>query len=190
MRVVAPTMRERRQIERERARRRPFAHDDVDAEVLERRIEDLLCRAAHPVDLVDEEHVARLQRGEDRGDVLLLDRRAGDRANADAELLADDVREAGLAEARRTGEQHVVERLAARLRRGERDLELFLHTLLADEVVESAGAERLLELFLVLLEDGRDERAHAALRKACRTRSSGDASPSVSASARSASTIE
>ena len=50
-----------------------------------------------------------------------LERGPCDRADADAELLADDVREARLAEARRPDEQHVVERLAARLRRGERD---------------------------------------------------------------------
>ena len=94
------------------------------------------------------------------------------------------------AEARRACEQHVVERLAAGPRGVERDLELLLHALLADEVVEPARAQRQLELLLVLLQDGRDERAHAALRKAWRTRSSGDASSSVSASARSASAIE
>ena len=144
--------RERRQVERERARRGALAHDDVDAEVLERRVEDLLRGAAHAVDLVDEEDVARLERREDRGDVLLLDRRACDRADADAELLADDVRERRLAEARRAGEQHVVERLAARLRRRERDLELLLDALLADEVVEAARAERALDLLLFVLE--------------------------------------
>ena len=89
-----------------------LAEDDVEAEVLERRVEDLLRGAVEPVDLVDEEDVARLERGEDRRDVLLLERRAGDRAEADAELLADDLRERRLAEARRAGEQHVVERLA------------------------------------------------------------------------------
>ena len=83
----------------------------------------------------------------------------GDRADADAELLADDVREARLAEARRAGEQHVVERLAARLRRDERDLELLLDALLADELVEPARAQRLLELLVVLVAStGRDER--------------------------------
>ena len=52
---------------------------------------------------------------------LLLERRAGDRAEADAELLADDLRERRLAEARGAGEQHVVEGLAPRLCRVERD---------------------------------------------------------------------
>src|SRR5689334_6277269 len=98
------------------------------------------------MDLVDEEDVARFERGEDRGDVLLLDGGAGDRAQADAELLADDVGERRLAEARRPCKQHVVERFAAPLRRGERDLELFLDALLADELVEAPRAERALDV--------------------------------------------
>ena len=141
--------RERRQVERERARRRPLADDDVEPEVLERRVEDLLDRAGEPVDLVDEEDVALLHRGEDRRDVALaLERGAGDRADADAELLADDVGEARLAEPRRADEQDVVERLAAALRRLEGDRELLLDALLPDEVVQAARAERALELVL------------------------------------------
>jgi len=89
--------RERWEIERKRARCGALPHHNVDAEVLERGIKNLLRRAAHPVDLVDEEHIARLERGEDRCDVLLLDRRARDRANAHAKFFADDVREARLA---------------------------------------------------------------------------------------------
>ena len=156
-----PDERERRQIERQRARSRTFAHHDVDAKVLERRVEDLLRRAAHPVDLVHEQHVARLERGEDRGDVLLLDGGAGNRPDADAELLVDDVRERGLAEAGRPGEQHVVERLTPRLRSNERDVELLLHALLADEIGERARPERLLDRVLVILQRGGHERAHA-----------------------------
>ena len=106
--------RERRNLERERPRRVPLPDDDVEPEVLERRVEHLLDGARQPVDLVDEEDVARLQRGQDRRHVALpLERRPGDAADADAELLADDVREARLAEARRPDEQDVVERLLA-----------------------------------------------------------------------------
>ena len=78
--------RERRQVDRERARRGALARDDVEAEVLHRRVEDLLRGPVEPVDLVDEEDVVRLDRGQDRGHVLLLERRAGDGAQADAEL--------------------------------------------------------------------------------------------------------
>ena len=74
--------RERRQVERQRPRRRPLPDDDVEPEVLERRVEDLLDRPVEPVDLVDEEDVARLERGQDRGDVALaLERRPGDLAD-------------------------------------------------------------------------------------------------------------
>src|SRR5439155_9657564 len=119
-----------------------------------------------------------------------LERGAGDGADADAELLADDVREARLAEPRGPDEQDVVERLAALLGRRQRDAELLLHALLADEVVEAARPERLLDRILVLLQRRREKRCrgHAALFNARRTRSSAGSSGSVSASARSAST--
>ena len=116
----------------------PWPDDDVEPEVLERRVEDLLDRPVQPVDLVHEQHVARLEPGEDRGEVALaLERRPGDAADADAELLADDVGEARLAEAGRA-------RRAARGRAPrrapvaavERDRELLLDALLADELVE------------------------------------------------------
>ena len=157
-----------RQIERERASGRPLTDDDVEPEVFERRIEDLLDRAIETVNLVDEQHVARLERREDRRHVALpLERRPGNGAYADAELLADDEREARLAEARGPDEQHVVERLAARLRSGERDRELLLDALLSDELVQAARPERLLELLILLGDHGSKElRAHAALRKA------------------------
>src|SRR5206468_6848326 len=123
-------------------------------------------------------------------DVLLLDGRTGDRPQADTELLADDVRERRLPEARRACEQHVVERLAARLRGDERDVELLLDALLPDELVERARPQRLLDDVLVVVQHRRDERAHAALRNASRTRSAAGSAASVSASARSASAIE
>ena len=65
----------------------------------------------------------------------------GDGAQADAELLADDLRERRLAEPRRAGEEDVIERLVAPLGGVERDPELLLDPLLPDEVVEpSSGA--------------------------------------------------
>ena len=133
--------REGRQVERERARGGALPDDDVEPEVLERRVEDLLDRAVDAVDLVDEEHVALLERREDRGHVpLALERRPGHGAQPDAELLAHDLGERRLAEARRPDQEHVVERLAASLGRVERDRELLLRALLADEVVEPARA--------------------------------------------------
>ena len=116
-------------------------------------------------------------------------------ADADAELLADDVREPRLAEPGRAGEQDVVERLAARLRGVERDRELLLHALLADEVVEPARPQRLLELSSSLVVVGRPRVRNSrrvmppAAARAGRC-SSGGRSGSTSASARSASSSE
>ena len=107
----------------------------------------------------------------------------GDLADADAELAADDLRERGLAEPGRAREQDVVERLAARLRRVERDRELLLDALLADEVGERLRAERALELLLAAVVGGGREdarRGHAACRSAARTCSSTGSDSSTS----------
>ena len=111
--------RERRQVERHDARAGALADGDRQPAVLHRRVEGLLQRARQAVDLVDEEHAARLERGEERGDVALaLERRArrsartARRARA-ATICASEV----LPRPGRAGEQDVVERLAARGRR-------------------------------------------------------------------------
>ena len=134
--------REARQVEPDRARRRTLADHDVELEVLHRRVEHLLDRAREAVDLVDEQHVAVVEVGEDGGEVAGAFEcgTAGD-AQADVHLLGDDARQRGLAEAGRTGEEEVVGRLPATTRRAEEDLELLLQPRLADELVESPGPE-------------------------------------------------
>ena len=101
--------RERRQLERDRGGTRALADDHVDPEVLHREVEHLLGRPGHAVDLVEEEHLALGERRQHRREVAgVLDRRAAGDAQRLAELGGDDHRQRGLAEARRTGEQHVV----------------------------------------------------------------------------------
>src|SRR6266550_8486531 len=80
---------------------------------------------------------------------LALECRPRHTANADAELLADDVREARLPETRRPDEQDVVERLVARLRGGQGNCELILDARLPDELGQAAWTERLVELLLL-----------------------------------------
>ena len=93
--------RERRQVELDAARGRAFADHDVDLEILERRIEDFLDDRRQAVDLVDEQHVVRLEVGEQRREVAgALEHRARRLAQVDAELVRDDVRQRRLAEAR------------------------------------------------------------------------------------------
>ena len=121
------------------------------APVLHRRIERLLQRPRQPVDLVDEEHRAGLERGQQRGDVgLALERRSRGLHELDVELGGDDLGKRGLPEARRAGEQDVVERLLAGAGRGDRDRELVLDRRLPDEVLEPARAKRAVELLVAL----------------------------------------
>ena len=120
--------------------------------------------------LVDEQHVALLERGEDRRKVALaVERRPCDRAKADAQLGPDHVGEARLAEPGRAGEQDVVERLTSPPCRLERNPQLLAQTFLSHELVERARAERAVELLLALRLDHRRQqtrRAHAACRSA------------------------
>ena len=139
----------RRPDERERLHRqlggpraRPLPDHDVDLEVFHRRVELFLDRRTHPVDFVDEQDVARLQVGENRGDVAgLLEHGTGRRADRDAELVADDIGERRLAESWRAEQQHVIERLAALPRGRDRHVEIAPHTLLADVFVEEPRAQ-------------------------------------------------
>ena len=62
-----------------------------------------------------------------------------------AELVRDDVRERGLAEARRAEDQHVIERLAALARGLDEDLQLRLDRRLADVVGELLRAHGAVE---------------------------------------------
>jgi hypothetical protein len=73
----------------DRARRRPLAEHQVELVVLQGRVEDLLDTRPEAVDLVDEQDLARLEVGEDRGEVArLLDGRPEVVRSGDAHLRA------------------------------------------------------------------------------------------------------
>ena len=61
--------REAREVESQRPGRRALADHDVELEVLHRRVQHLLDGAREAVDLVDEEDVAVVEVGQDRGEV-------------------------------------------------------------------------------------------------------------------------
>ena len=114
--------RERRQRQPDARRRRALADDDVELEVLHRRVQDLLDRPRQAVDLVDEQHVALVELGEDRRQVAgPLERRARRDVQVHAHLGGDDARQRGLAQPGRAGEQQVIDGLATPARRLEND---------------------------------------------------------------------
>src|SRR5258708_6635787 len=136
---------EGRQVDPHRARRRPLADDEVELRALHGGIEDFRHRRRQAVDLVYEEHVPGLQVGEERRQVAgALDHRAGRRVKSDPHLPRHDLRERGLAEARRPVEQHVIEGLAPRPRRLHEDAEVLPGLALPHELVEAQGTERRL----------------------------------------------
>jgi hypothetical protein len=142
---------ERRQLERDRGGPGPLADDDVDAEVLHREVEHLLGGAAHPVDLVEEEHLPLVERGEHRRQVTgVLDGRAAREPQGLLELGRDDHRQGGLAQPGRAREQDVVRWPAAPPGRLEHQPELVTHPWLTRELRETAGAQRGLDDPVVL----------------------------------------
>ncbi|MEY9591396.1 hypothetical protein ABIA06_003687 [Bradyrhizobium yuanmingense] len=120
-----------------------LADDEVELKVLHRGIEHLLHRGAEAMDLVDEEHVAFFEVGQEGGKIAGLgDHGPRGGAETDAELLRHDLRQRGLAEPRGTYEQHVVQRLAALARRFDEDREILARLRLADEVGQRLRPQR------------------------------------------------
>jgi hypothetical protein len=115
------------------------------------------------VDLVDEQDVVLLEVGQQRRQVLgLFQHRARGLAQVDAQLVGDDVRQRGLAQAGRAEQQHVVERLAALLGGADEDLELLARLGLAHVVGQQLGPQGALDRLFV----GRGGRGgHHALRR-------------------------
>ena len=143
VRVVAATSEKRGSLMRQHLGVRAVADGDLEPVVLHRRIEVLLDDGLQAVHLVDEEDAALGQRRQVRRErALVLDGGRADGAQRHAERVGDEVRQRRLADAGRAREEHVVERLAAALRRCDEDLEVVDHLGLADVLVEAARAQR------------------------------------------------
>ncbi len=129
-------------------RRRPGADDEVELEILHRRIEDLFDRRIEAMDFIDKQNVARLQIGELGGKVAGFgDDRPGRRTKIDAELARHDLRQRRLAEARRADEKHVIERALLRERADlDEDLQIASRRLLTDEIGEDLRTQRRIDV--------------------------------------------
>ena len=134
-----------------RACARSLAEHHVQREVLHRGVQDLLDHVAQPVDLVDEQHVALAQAGEDGGEIPgTLDGGARCRADLRPHLGRHDVGEGRLAEAGRTVQQDVVDRLGAMLGGINQDRQVLLDARLPRELIEATRPDRGLEAALLL----------------------------------------
>ena len=89
------------------------------------------------MNLVNEQHVARLERGEDAGQIAgFVEHRARRNLEAYTQFVGDDVAQRGLTQARRTVEQRVVERFATVFGSLNKHAEVVNNLALAVEVVE------------------------------------------------------
>ena len=167
--MVAPTRVNGRQFEGDGGGAGALADDDVDAEVLHRHVEHLLGGPGHAVDLVEEEDLALLEGGQDRGQVArVLDGRAAGDADGGVHLGRDDHREGGLAEAGGTGEQHVVGGGTPRAGGAQHEVELLADLLLADELVQVLGAQGGLDGLVLPVGDRRRPAARRRRGRSCR----------------------
>ena len=125
------------------------------------------------MNFIEEKNFALLERSEDRGQVALaLEQRAGTGFNHDAQFAGDDLRERRLAQARRAIQQHVVERFAAAARRLDGDLDVLLHTRLADVVGKALRANARVNSRILIKRRAGDDALRRSLhpRLASRTR--------------------
>jgi len=110
------------------------------------------------MDLVDEEDVALLERGEDGGEVAgPLDGRPTRVADVHSELAGDDRRESRLAEAGRAVEEDVIGRLFPPPRRSEEIGEVGLDLTLADVLGERMRPEGAFDGEVGLVDEARRE---------------------------------
>ena len=149
-----------------RSRARALADDDVELVVLHRRIEDFLDRGRHAVNLVDEQHLVRLQVRQHRREIArLLDDRTRGRAHGDAHLVADDIGERRLAEPGRPIEENVIERFVPAAGRRDRHREVVAHAVLTDVFVEESWtkARFVLRVFVKTAPDDQPIPRHVLL---------------------------
>src|SRR5918992_1464388 len=117
--------REARKIETYRLRAGPLADDEIELPLLHRGIQNLLNGAREAMDLVDEEDIGVLEVREDGGEITgSLEDRARRLTDVGAHRARDDVGHGRLAEARRSREQEVPDRLSASQCRVEDDAEM------------------------------------------------------------------
>ena len=110
------------------------------------------------MDLVDEEDGVLLEIGKHASEISRpLDHRSRRCPNCYAHLVADDVRQRGLAEPGRTVEQHMIERFTATACSGNRDLQVIAQTILPNVLVERTRTQSRLVLRVLVHTTGRNQ---------------------------------
>ncbi len=132
--------------------RRTFVDHDVDAVILHGGVQVLLNHRRETVDLIDEQHIVRLKRGEQSGQItgFVKHRTRGD-LEAYAQLVGNDVAQGSLAQSRRTEQQHMIQALAAQLSGLDEDTQIAHDLGLTGKVGKAQRAQGVILLLFVHL---------------------------------------
>ena len=142
------------------ARGRALTNDDVEFVVLQRGVEDLLECGLQAVHLVNKKHLLVANVSQDGGEVAFdLQRGTGGLLGRHSQFVGNDGGQGSLAQPRRTVKQDVIQRLASRPRRLNRDGQVFFDFGLTDELRQPLRPQLQLERRIVF--DGR--RRHESL---------------------------
>jgi hypothetical protein len=126
---------------------RALADHNVEFEIFHRRVQMLFGNATQTVNLVDEQHVAFLERvGQDRGQIArFFDGGTAGDFDPNAHFGGDDVRQRGFTQSGRPKNQGVIERLTACFGSLEVNAEFGFESVLTDVILESAWSVRALK---------------------------------------------
>ena len=143
---------ELRQLQRNGSRTRTLTDHNVHTEIFHRHVEHFLSRAAHTVDLIQEQHLTGGQRRQNRRQITrMLNRRTGGNAQRCLHLCRNNHRESGLTQTGRARKQHVVGTTATHLRSLQHQGQLLTHTALTHKVIQGLRAQCRLNHFLFRL---------------------------------------
>ena len=138
---------ERCQRELNRTSARSLVNHDVDAIVLHSRVEVFLHNWAQAVNLVDEEHIVLLERGEQSRQVArLVEHGAAGHFKSHSHLVGNNARQSGLSQSWRSIEQRVVECLASLSCSSDKDLEIVDDAFLPGKVAKPRRPQSLLKI--------------------------------------------
>ena len=134
------------------------------------------------MDLVDEEHIVRLQVGEQGSEIAgLLQHRARGGLDVDPHLVGDDVGQRGLAKAGRPEDQQMIEGLSALAGGLDEDLHLIADVILSGVIGQLSGPDGPIDDLILTGGTGRDEairsvhgHTHTRLRRDSRMMASTD----------------
>ena len=137
------------QIELDRTRSGTFADHNIELIVLHRWIEHFLYKGTEPVDLIDEQHITRLEVGHKRSDIAgLFQYRSASGLERNTHLVRNDAGQSGLTQTRRPKNECVIQRLAAPTRRGQKNIHLLAYGSLTQILGQRFGSDRAVNLLV------------------------------------------